>query len=443
MIVDSILKIEIPELSSGEWERLEKSLTFVTESGEVVITYRKLRTKGIYKMPRGAWYLLPSHIRYRDNRSCPPMPKLKFKVKLDDVAKDERFRGQSEAVAAMFDNEQGLIVRPPGTGKTQIAMAFMAQCETRSLVLVHTEDILNQWVDYIERAIPSMKGKVGIIRGSKCKVGHITVAMVQSLKSYNYKPRKWWAQWGCLIVDEAHHVAAQSWEAIVNVVPARYRFGFTASPTRADGFHPALKFIIGPVIHKQDFSSPVNLQVVPCRTKFFMPYRGSFDWQRLLNSVVENDRRNQYIARIIDREVERGHSVLVLSRRIEQLDRVAGIISSDCEILTSERNRAERRAVLDKFRDGSLPVLLATQLADEALDVQRLSRVLLIHPGKAEGRLIQQVGRALRKFPDKKDARIYDFVDWRVKILRRQWTERKRIYKKNGIEIKLRKGRDR
>src|SRR4029077_13092908 len=131
------------------------------------------------------------------------------------------------------ENEQGLIIRPPGTGKTQIALKFAAECETRTLVLVHTKDVMEQWVNYIERSIPELKGEVGVIRGKTCKIGHITVAMVQSIVNYiEEKPRLWWKQFGCIIADEAHHVSAPTWEGVLNTCPARYRFGFTASPTR-------------------------------------------------------------------------------------------------------------------------------------------------------------------------------------------------------------------
>jgi superfamily II DNA or RNA helicase len=91
----------------------------------------------------------------------------------------------------MHREEQGLIIRPPGTGKTEIATAFMAEAETRSLVLVHTEDILRQWVERVERNIPELQGEVGIIRGKTCKIGQITIATVQTLyRSYMDKPAK-------------------------------------------------------------------------------------------------------------------------------------------------------------------------------------------------------------------------------------------------------------
>jgi len=434
--VDSVLKIRMDELTTAEWRKLEKALSFVKPNGDMVFCYRKRIAHGDYVLPRGAWYLLPDHIRYEDNRTRPKLPMLDFTLTLDAVEIDPRFKGQVQAVQEMLVEEQGLVIRPPGTGKTQIVLAFAAICQTRVLVLVHTEDILKQWVEYIERSIPEMKGKVGVIRGKTCNIRQITVATVQTLsRSYLDAGKEWWSQWGALVADEAHHVSAPTWEAVINTCPAYFRFGFTASSTRADGQHPTMRFIVGPIIHRQKFTSAVKLSVIPKKTNFTALYRGPFDWGPLLNALTTDDERNEQIAEVVDDEINDGNSVLVLSRRIEQLDRIAACMSEPSEILTGKRSKKDRARILADFRSGKLRCLLATQLADEALDVQRLNRICLVHPGKAEGRLIQQVGRAIRMHPEKKDAKIYDFVDSRVGVLRRQWNERKRVYAKEKIPL--------
>lgn len=434
MIVDRILTVEIGELTRKQWEKLERDLTFVNPNGEIVEAYRRYVTKGHYRIPRGAWYLLPDSVRYKDRRAFPPMPELKFKVKLDAVEKDTRFSGQSAAVAAMLKHEQGLIIRPPGTGKTQIALAFAAQCKTRTLVLVHTEDILQQWVEYASAALPGQR--IGIIRGKTCDIQQITIATVQTLQNYVSKGQKWWEQFGAVIADEAHHVSAPSWENVINSCPARYRFGFTASPTRADGNHPLMKFIIGPIIHRKAFTSAVKLKVVPVKTKFYAPYRHRGDWGNLVRTLIHDDKRNRKIARIADKEIAAGNSVLVLSRRVDHLENIARLMRSPVEILAAKtRTKAERREVLENFKSGNVRCVLATQLADEALDVPILNRVLLTHPGKHEGRIIQQIGRAIRQHSEKKDAVIYDFVDDKVRPLKSQWRQRKQAYRSARIHV--------
>jgi superfamily II DNA or RNA helicase len=444
VIVDRILTLDYAELTEKQWAKLTKGLTYQAANGDIVMSYQAVRDE--VRIPRGAWFLMPDTIEYRDNRVKPKMPELEFALTLDDTEKDERFAGQIAAVEAMFREEQGIVVRPPGTGKTQIATAFATKCKTRTLVLVHTEDILQQWVSSVERAVPSLKGKVGVIRGQTEKVGHITIATVQTLhRSYVKRGPKWWAQWGCVIADEGHHVAATTWENVLNTLPAYYRFAFTASPTRADGMHPSMRFIIGPVIHRQQFSSPIDLKVKTVTTDFNFMYRGPFDYGRLLNKIETDEERNLQIAEVVDAEIARGNTVLVLSRRIDHLGNIADAMQSECEILTGERSRSDRIQILDEFRSGTVNCILATQLADEALDVQRLNRVCLVFPGKHEGRIIQQIGRALRQHPDKQDAVIYDFVDRRVGVLRKQALKRKQTYAKLKIKVestkKLKLGR--
>jgi superfamily II DNA or RNA helicase len=432
----STIRIDYRELTPRQQKKLKRELTFSLPDGQIVTCYRDVISDGYLRIPRGAKYLL-NGASFEDFRSRPVMPVLDFKVKLNDLEASERFKGQEEAVRQMFKHEQGQIIRPPGTGKTQIALAFIARCQTRSLVLVHTKDILNQWVDYARKAIPDLE--IGIIQGKKCEIGHMTIATVQTIKRYtepSAKKKKFWQQFGAVIVDEGHHGAAKTWEAILNSCPAYYRFGFTASPTRADGMHPALKFLIGPVIHRQKFSSPVPLTVVPVKTKFYYPYRGQWDWTNMVTALTLDDERNDRIAKIADREAQRGKSVLVLSRRIEHLERIAGRLTERSEILTGSRRDADRKRILDSFRAGEIPIVLATQLADEALDVPRLDRILLVHPGKHEGRIIQQIGRAIREHPDKRNAVIFDVIDPKVGVLRRQWDKRKRAYRQNKISVK-------
>jgi superfamily II DNA or RNA helicase len=437
--VGATIKLDYAELTRRQMSALKRELTFATPSGDVVTCYRDVITGGYMRIPRGARYLLNGHPA-TDVRSKPPMPKLHFTVKLDDTSKSKRFGGQSDAVKAMFKNEQGQIVRPPGTGKTQIALKFIAECETRTLVLVHTKDILKQWVEYAEKAIPGIE--IGVIGGGKVKIGHLTIATVQTIKRFaipGQKEKKFWRQFGCVIVDEGHHGAAKTWEMILNCCPAFYRFSFTASPTRADGLHPALKFVFGPIIHRQKFSSPIPLHVEPIRTQFYYAYRGKWDWTRMIDKLITDEARNRQIAEVIDREASSGNSVLVLSRRIEHLEKLSEATQCNSEILTGARRDSDRERVLAAFRKGTVQVLFATQLADEALDIPRLNRVLLTHPGKAEGRLIQQIGRAIREHVGKEDAVIYDFIDWRIGVLRRQWSQRRRAYKQNRITIRQRR----
>jgi superfamily II DNA or RNA helicase len=121
----------------------------------------------------------------------------------------------------------------------------------------------------------------------------------------------------------------------------------------------------------------------------------------------------------------------VLSGRIDHCQLLAeGIAAAgvSAAVLTGEVKRERRKVLLDEARAGKLSVIVATSLADEGLDLPRLSRVFLAYPGRARGRTVQRLGRLMRPHADKQDAALFDFVDRKVPILRRHHLERRKLY---------------
>lgn len=432
MIVDSAILVRPDELSRKQWERLFTRLTFTDADGIEIRAYDDT-ARGV-RIPRGAWRWL-AKLEVTDLRTCPKMPKLYCNLVLDS----EGYSGQQDALRAMFEHVQGIVVRQPGTGKTQIALAFIASCKTRTLVVVHTKDLVKQWQDYAKQSIPGIE--LGRIGAGQMSVGHLTIATVQTLKRYTALGRKFWGQFGAVIVDETHHAAAESWEWVLNVCPAYYRFGLTATEKRADGRHPLVGMLMGQVIHRAKFKSAVPITVRPVETKFQGVYNGPYDWQNLMSQIATDKSRNALAAKIAVSEMREGNTVLVLSRQINHLQNIrseivslTGSIKGVVMLTGQTATPRERTRAIQAMRDGKVGILLATQLADEGLDVPRLNRVLLTWPGKHDGRIIQQVGRAIRLHPDKTDAIIYDFVDETPHVLGRQFRERLRTYAELGIE---------
>lgn len=434
MRVDSILTVHKSELTSREWERLFRTLSFVDKDQNEVVAFDYVPGKGVVRIARGAWSLVPSHVEVIDLRSRPKMPKVSYAKKLNAKG----YEGQEEAVNVMFKEQQGQIIAPPGRGKTEIGLAFAAAAGTRTLVVVHTKDLFKQWEDRAKVSVPNVG--VGKIRAGTCQVDHITIAMAQTLKKYVGAGGKFWRQFGCVIVDEAHHAAAETWEWLLNECPAFYRFGLTATEKRADGRQPLVKFNIGPIIYQIKFVSQVPLTIRPVGTRHRARYSAAM-YSRMLKDIVNDGERNRLIAQIAAEEAREGNTVLILSRQIKHLDLIGGHIlelgipENDVAILTGKVPMTLRHKRVSDFRDGGTSVVLATQLADEGLDVPRLNRVLLTFPGKHDGRIIQQIGRAIRKHRDKNDAIVYDFVDEFVPKFTEQYLERKRTYRKLGIHI--------
>jgi superfamily II DNA or RNA helicase len=311
------------------------------------------------------------------------------------------------------------------------------------LVIVHTEDLLKQWLGYIEKVIPTVE--VGVIKQSRNEIAQITVATLQTLYKRDFDV-EWYRQFGCTILDECLHAPARTFTHVLSHVTSRYRFGMSASENRADNMQPMVGFMFGDTIHQLEFSAAVPVTVRKIQTNFTKTrqprrrrqniYQNRRGWISMIDQLVKNEERNKQIAKEVNKQLAHGRSVLVLSRRIEHLKLIQEHLKTDSEILAAKLcTKTQRVDILNRFKAGELKCVLATQLADEGLDVPILSCVALVFPGKQSDLVLQQVGRALREYKGKDSAMILDVVDKNVYTLNSHWHTRRRSYKKWGFKI--------
>jgi superfamily II DNA or RNA helicase len=342
---------------------------------------------------------------------------------------------QSAAVEKLTKVTQGTVVIPCGGGKTRVGMGAIERLRTPTLVLVHTLDLAEQWLGELKEKLGLDAGLVG---DGEERPAAVTVAVIQAL--VRWEPAKldaFLADFGLLILDEAHHVAASTFYSVVDRCPARYRLGLTATPEREDGLTALLDLFLGAplvtVTHEELVAAGVLTvpEIRSVETDFTFPYTGAEDYAPMLAAVARDEARNRLIVDAVVREARGGHVCLVLSGRIDHCHALANAIAAEgtaVAALTGEVKRERRKELLDEARAGRLSVLVATSLADEGLDLPRLSRVFLAYPGRARGRTVQRLGRLMRPHADKQEAALYDFVDRKVPILRRHHLERQKLY---------------
>jgi superfamily II DNA or RNA helicase len=153
---------------------------------------------------------------------------------------------QDEAVRAMVAHDTGILVAPPGSGKTVVGAQLVALRRRSTLVLVHRTHLLEQWVAQLSLFLDLKRSEIGQIGGGKRKPnGTLDVTMMQSLVRKDEVDDSV-ASYGHVIVDECHHVSAVSFERVIRQVKARYVAGMTATPRRRDGHHPILGLELGP-----------------------------------------------------------------------------------------------------------------------------------------------------------------------------------------------------
>ena len=354
---------------------------------------------------------------------------------------------QRSAQQSAIKRVQGVIVLPCGGGKTFIGVSIIGKMKRTALVVVHTKDLRDQWLESLKK----IGIKAGQIGDGIVDIQDVTVAIVDSIENVlkNKNNIKLFTRFGIVIVDESHHVPANTFQKILPHLPAKWRFGLTATPDREDGLTNLMYWSLG----TQLFNYPtdkliedgflMHASVVPIETDFtfsqlFGDSASSTEYvHKMTSALITDEWRNNIIVELAKREANKGESVLVLSNRVEHCDFLAEEISNrgiNCTSLTGRTKKKFRKPILDNFREGKIQCITATSLADEGLDVPNLSRLVLALPSKAKGRTTQRAGRVMR--PGKNSAIIYDIIDVRVPTLLARWMQRKRIFSSIGLDIR-------
>ena len=336
---------------------------------------------------------------------------------------------QQEPVKQMLKRNQGIIVSPPGSGKTVMGIEVVVKRSNKSLLLVHTTDLAEQLYEQFKTFTDIIPG---IINARRFEVRDVTIGMVQSLN----KPleESFVKQFGLIMLDEAHHAPAFTFQNLINQFPARFRYGLTATPERADGLTFILRGVMGPVLHeiKRDLlflnGSILKPKIKAIHTNFYIP--DCRDYGQLLSKIIQDNERNALILNYIHNEASQGHYCLILSERINHVRSLHKAFSAlwpeiKAVCLTSKNSKTERSLAIRAMNQGEINVLFATKLADEGLDIRRLDRLFLTCPIRSTNKVKQQTGRILRTFPGKEDAVVYDFLDSLCSLANSQFYTRK------------------
>ena len=399
---------------------------------------------GNYIIPRGFLksiekYLLQNSMPFQieDTSIKTPNRAYKCKIKIHDY--------QKKALQEILKNNTGILEAPPGYGKTIIALATLVHRKQSTLIIVHTKELLAQWIQKIGDVLGIEKGDVGIIGGGKEKIGKkITVATYQSLIRKNLKILV--DKTGYVIVDECHRVPANTFQKVVKEFKARYLLGLTATPFRKDKLQKLMFLYMGEIIYRIDpdkISSElrgVNSILEIRYTDFYPIFEKVKKYKKIIEALIEDKNRNNLIASDVICEYSSDKSILVLTgikrHCLEISQRLGKKVKHS--ILTGNLSQKARREILEDFKSGKNRVLIATgQLIGEGIDLPFLDTLFLVFPTSSKARLIQYIGRVQRKNKGKSISKIYDYYDRYVSVLNIMFQKRKRVYKKLGIkEIK-------
>lgn len=154
---------------------------------------------------------------------------------------------QERAVDHMFRFSCGVLEAPGGSGKTVMALKLIEQANYRTLILVHTKDLMLQWQDRIRQFMKREATLVG--SGIEDYSGDIVIAMLQTLHKRFEAGNDMDTNFGCVISDEVHHIPAKTFREVISHYYPKKLYGLTATPQRSDGMEILIFFLIGPIVH--------------------------------------------------------------------------------------------------------------------------------------------------------------------------------------------------
>ncbi len=347
---------------------------------------------------------------------------------------------QEKAVAAVLAHDMGVLVAPPGAGKTVMGCAAIARRNVPTLVLADRKPLLEQWRLQLMRFLDLKSKDIGQVGGGRdSQRGVVDLAMIQSL-ARREDLDAFFAGYGFIVVDECHHIPAVEFQGAIKKAPARYFLGLTATPYRRDGLQEVISMQCGPIRHEMVNSGgglPLNLIVR--ETPFGYLDEDNDHIQELFRKLAQDEMRNAMIVQDVLEAMTKGRRCLILGQRKDHCAALTAALSgkgAEPVMLNGLQGKKERAALLKAVQetpaDKPLVVVATGQYLGEGFDCPQMDALFMAAPSSFKGRLVQYVGRVLREHPGKTNALVYDYVDSQIGVLKSMYYRRLKAYKTLG-----------
>lgn len=369
----------------------------------------------------------------------------KIKVSFNGTLRPE----QAGALDELMNFDTGILSGTTAFGKTVVALKMIAERKVNTLILVDKVSLLSQWKEKLSEflSIKEQKNDINCAGKKKAKKresligqlgagkntlgGIVDIAVMQSL-SRQGEVKECVKNYGMIIADECHHAPAFTYEKILKTTNAKYVYGLTATPTRKDGHHPILYMQCGPIRYRDDAKKqaaqrPFEHFIIPRFTSLRIPLdckEKDITIHELYTAIVESEMRNRSIVDDVVNCYTQGRNCLVLSQRTAHVEKLAQKIKEegpDVVMLMGGMGTKKTREVFDQIRaipaDKNLVLVATGSFIGEGFDEPRLDTLFLSMPISWKGTLQQYAGRLHRLCVNKKEVRIYDYVDIQVKML--------------------------
>ena len=325
------------------------------------------------------------------------------------------------------------------THNTVCGLYLIAKLAKKTLIVVHKEFLINQWIERIKQFLPN--ARIGTIQGPKVDIHNkdIVLGMLQSISMKEY-PWKTFDNFGFTIVDECHHISAEVFSRALPKINTKYSLGLSATPKRKDGLSKVFHWFLGPMIYQmiKREDSPVNVNIVmyTCDdahsyNKMELTGYGRICMPRMINNITEFNRRLELIIEIIKRLCKKNRKILILSDRRNHLTEIYNkVIEKElCSIGYYVGGMKQ-----DELKESeSKDILLGTyNMSSEGMDIPDLDAIIFASP---KSDIIQSIGRILRKKHDTPPI-CWDIVD-DFSMFSKQYIKRRAYYRRMKYNINI------
>jgi superfamily II DNA or RNA helicase len=404
---------------------IDKELTYSIASHNPndppqVIKNMSIIRSGLISIPIGRTDLIPNDYEIVDKRLKPEVDFPEFKFDLRP--------SQQEVYDALDDN--CIVNAWVSWGKTFTGLAMAGKLGLKTLVIVHTVPLRNQWAKEVEKVYGITPGIIG--SGKFELDAPIVIGNTQTLYRNIPKIAK---EFGTVILDEMHHVSSPTFSKLLDTNYCRYKIGLSGTIQRKDGKHVVFRDYFGNKIYKppkENFMTP-KVHLVQSDIRFLDGVKTP--WANKVTALANNEEYIHTISMLAAAYAAKGHKVLVVSDRVHFLRTCAELTGEKAICVTGEVAHEDRETLINEILEGNKNVLYGTQaIFSEGISVNNLSCLILGTPINNEPLLTQLIGRIIRKSEGKLQPVVVD-IQLKGNTARRQASNRIGHYMKEGYDI--------
>ena len=370
---------------------------------------------------------------------------------------------QDLAAQRLLAFDHGVLSAATAFGKTVVCSYLIAERKVNTLILLQSNDLLEQWVDELNKFLiideepPIYKTKsgrekrrnsvIGILHGNKNTLtGIIDGAMIGSIYSKG-KFNELINSYGMVLMDECHHCGSNTSIEVMQKVNARYIYGVSATPKRGDHLEKIIFMLLGPIRHsytakERAAEQGIGHYVYPRYTRVIDTNKSKTDINGAYALISTDSARNEMILEDTRTCVKEGRTPVILTRYKEQAKYLYDHLQGDADNVfilygdnSDKENREVRRRLKEVPKDQSMILVATGQKIGEGFDYPRLDTLMLAAPVSFSSRLEQYIGRLNRDYDGKTEVIVYDYVDSHIRDFDNMYAKRLRTYKRTGFQL--------